>query len=90
MQQASKASNETFCNERAFKKLHHLPMCSVHCLKADASAERSFLTQSQFDFFKSLKPFTKGLLLAKKVLSFAHGDSPALFTHEINFFLDKN
>ena len=51
MQQASKASNETFCNERAFKKLHHLPMCSVHCLKADASAERSFLTQSQFELF---------------------------------------
>jgi hypothetical protein len=47
----SKASNETFCNERAFKKLHHLPMCSVHCLKADASAERLFLAQSQFELF---------------------------------------
>ena len=26
-------------------------MCSVHCLKADASAERLFLTQSQFELF---------------------------------------
>ena len=26
-------------------------MCSVHCLKADASAERSFLTQSQSELF---------------------------------------
>ena len=26
-------------------------MCSVHCLKADTSAERLFLTQSQFELF---------------------------------------